>query len=45
MVEIGYELKRIFDYWMNTGETWDMNEVGLAVGNFAQSVIYLYNFS
>ncbi len=31
-----FEYGPIFDYWMNTGTSWGMNEAGLAVGNFMQ---------
>jgi PKD repeat protein len=32
-----FEHGPVYDYWMNSGGTWGMNEVGLALGNFAQS--------
>ena len=32
-----FENGAVYDYWMNTGGTWGMNEIGLALGNFAQS--------
>jgi len=31
-----FEHGPVYDYWMNTGTSWGMNEVGLAVGNFMQ---------
>jgi hypothetical protein len=31
-----FEHGAVYDYWMNTGTSWGMNEGGLAVGNFMQ---------
>jgi hypothetical protein len=31
-----FEHGAVYDYWMNSGTSWGMNEAGLAVGNFMQ---------
>lgn len=31
-----FEQGPVYNFWMNTGTSWGMNEVGLAVGNFMQ---------